>query len=379
MNIVMVAGELSGDLLGGRLANALMNINKDIRISGIGGQNMRAAGAATLFDINDTSVVGIIEILRHYPHLRKILAVLKKHIKAQRPALLILIDYPEFNLKLAAYARRLGVSVMFYVSPQVWAWRAGRVKKIKQCVDLMAVLFPFELAFYEQENIPACLVRHPLLEDVDAFFDAGTAAKQAGKKTHIKTGVKIGLLPGSRKNEIKKLLPAMIRAGRLLMDRHRTVEFILPVAAGVDIEELKKYNCCDLPISYQQGDFYPSIYQCQAVVVASGTATLQTALLGIPMVIVYKISPLTYRLLGGLVKVDYIGLANIILNRHEFTELIQANASANNIFQCLHALLNDATITAAMTKSRAEIYQKLNAGIDSNQLAQKALALTARH
>ena len=171
----------------------------------------------------------------------------------------------------------------------------------------------------------------------------------------------------------------MIRAGRLLMDRHRTVEFILPVAAGVDIEELKKYNCCDLPISYQQGDFYPSIYQCQAVVAASGTATLQTALLGIPMVIVYKISPLTYRLLGGLVKVDYIGLANIILNRHEFTELIQANASANNIFQCLHALLNDATITAAMTKSRAEIYQKLNAGIDSNQLAQKALALAARH
>ena len=349
----------------------------------MGGQNMRAAGAATLFDINDTSVVGIIEILRHYPHLRKILAVLKKHIKAQRPALLILIDYPEFNLKLAAYARRLGVSVMFYVSPQVWAWRAGRVKKIKQWVDLMAVLFPFELAFYEQENIPACLVRHPLLEDVDAFFDAGTAAKQAGKKTNIKTniktGIKIGLLPGSRKNEIKKLLPAMIRAGRLLMERHRTVEFILPVAAGVDIEELKKYNCCDLPISYQQGDFYPSIYQCQAVVVASGTATLQTALLGIPMVIVYKISPLTYRLLGRLVKVDYIGLANIILNRHEFTELIQANASANNIFQCLHALLNDTTITAAMTKSRTEIYQKLNAGIDSNQLAQKALALAARH
>ena len=369
MNIVIVAGELSGDLLGGRLVRAFMNIDKNIRVSGIGGQHMRAAGAATLFDVKQTSVVGIVEILRHYPRLRKILAALKKHIKTQPPELLILIDYPEFNLKLAAYARRLGIKVMFYVSPQVWAWRAGRVKKIKQHIDLMAVLFPFELAFYEKENIPACLVKHPLLEDTDAFFNPAAEPKKAG--------MKIGLLPGSRKSEIKKLLPEMLRAGELLIDQHKAVEFVLPVAASIDIEELKKYNCHDLPISYQQGNFYQSISQCRAVVVASGTATLQTALLGIPMVIVYKISPLTYALLGRLVKVDHIGLANIILKRREFIELMQANASAKNIFQCLNALLKDKTVKERMTKSRAEIYQKLNAGIDSSQLAKKALALAA--
>ena len=166
----MVAGETSGDLLGGKLIHSLLKANKEINISGIGGETMRANGMQTLFDVKETSVVGIIEVLKHYPRLRTILSALKRHIVTTKPSLLILIDYPEFNLKLAAHAKKLGVKVLFYVSPQVWALRTGRIKKIKRCVDLMAVLFPFEQKFYQAEQVPNCLVRHPILDDAEQYF-----------------------------------------------------------------------------------------------------------------------------------------------------------------------------------------------------------------
>ncbi len=367
MDIVIVAGEVSGDLLGGKLANALNNLDKQLTISGIGGQSMRNAGVQTLFDVSETSVVGIAEILRHYPRLRSILSILKKHIRDKKPELLILIDYPEFNLKLAAYAKNLGIKVMFYVSPQVWAWRIGRVKKIKKWVDLMAVLFPFELDFYKKENIPACLVRHPLLDDIDATYNS-----KHNTPNQVTT---IGLLPGSRKNEIKKLLPMMIDAAQGLLKQNPKIKFILPVAPSTNINDLKSYNKYNLPISYQKGNFYASIKQCQVLAIASGTATLQTALMGKAMVVVYKISPITYKLFAHMVNVKHICLANIILNRRAYTELIQDDANADTLFNSLVKLINDKQINEKMLKNREEIHSKLSSGINSTELAQQAIAL----
>jgi len=369
MNIVIVAGEVSGDLLGGKLASALNALDKQLTISGIGGRSMRNAGVQTLFDVSETSVVGIAEVLRHYPRLRSILSALKKHIKSNKPDLLILIDYPEFNLKLATYAKSLDIKVMFYVSPQVWAWRVDRVKKIKKCVDLMAVLFPFELDFYKKENIPVCLVRHPLLDDIDATY-------KPSNNTQVTT---VGLLPGSRKNEIKKLLPVMIDTAQRLLTLNPKIKFILPVAPGANINDLKSYNKYNLPISYQKGNFYGSIKQCQVLAIASGTATLQTALMGKAMVVIYKISPITYKLFGHMVNVEHICLANIILNRRAYTELIQDDANADRLFNSLVELINDKHTNEKMIRNREEIHAKLNSGINSNQLAQRAISLASHN
>jgi lipid-A-disaccharide synthase len=259
---------------------------------------------------------------------------------------------------------------MFYVSPQVWAWRTDRVKKIKKCVDLMAVLFPFELDFYKKEKVPVCLVRHPLLDDVDATYRPNDIDND-----QVRT---IGLLPGSRKNEIKKLLPVMIEAALRLKKQYPHIKFILPVAPGTNIEELRTYNKYNLPISYQKGNFYGSVQQCQVLAIASGTATLQAALMGRAMVVIYKISPVTYRLFGHMVKVKHICLANIILNRRAYTELIQDKATPESLYNALVEIINDEQLSEKMIENRNEIYAKLSSGISSVELAQQALALTSR-
>ena len=367
MNIIIVAGEASGDLLGGKLVSSLKKLQQDLAITGIGGNAMRAAGMQTLFDVNQTSVVGIVEVLKHYPRLRHILSKLKHHIEKTNPAVLILIDYPEFNLKLAKFAKQLGIKVFFYVSPQVWAWRTGRIKKIRENVDLMAVLFPFELKFYQQENVPACLVRHPILTDVDQYY--------AVQKPHKQT-ISVGLLPGSRKNEIQRLLPTMFAAAKSLYKKNKNLEFIIPIAPGRKKEELQKYQPDHLPVSYAAENIYTTIANCDVLAVASGTATLQVALMGKAMVILYKISSLTYRLFGHMINVKHVGLANIILDKRVFTELIQQDATAETLKDELEKLLNDAQLEENMKIMRATLYNKLDVGINSDELAQKVLELT---
>jgi lipid-A-disaccharide synthase len=366
MNIVIIAGEASGDNLGGKLVSELKNLDKEIALSGIGGHNMRAAGMHTLVDISETSVVGIVEILRHYPRLRSILSRLKKHIATSKPDLLILIDYPEFNLKLAAYAKKIGIKVLFYVSPQLWAWRTERVKKIKHCVNLMAVLFPFEVDFYQQHDIPVCLVQHPMVDDTRIETNTDTDKKP------FKT---LGILPGSRKSEIKRLLPVMIEAAGILKKKHSDLAFIIPVAPNIDSKEIQATAASSLKLHYSHDDFYSVLQECDVLVAASGTATLQAALLGKAMVIIYKISPLTHWLFSHLIKVKHIGLPNIILGRREFTELIQYEANAAQLSQELDKLLCDQGLSKRMIKVKKELQQKLATGINSHQLALKAIQL----
>lgn len=366
MKIVMVAGEVSGDLLAGVLAKELFKTKKVTQISGIGGDTMRDANVNTLHDVSETSVVGITEVLKHYPRLRKILSNIKHHLKSTRPDLLILIDYPEFNLKLAKYAKSLNIKVLFYVSPQVWAWRTGRVKKIKSRVDLMAVLFPFEVDFYQQAKIPVCHVRPPLLQDIDKHYSENKIDN---------SNITVGLAPGSRTNEIKKLFPVMVEAGNLLKKDYPNINFVTPVAPGVHVSTLEFHNKAKLHIKYSQKNFYQTINSCNVVAISSGTATLQTALMGKAMVVIYKISPTTYKLFGHLIKVDHICLANIILRRRAYTELIQNNARADNLYRALKLLIDDQQVAANMKSNRDELYKKLDSGIDSRELAHKAIEL----
>ena len=366
MNIVMVAGEASGDLLGGKLAKELYNSGKVNKISGIGGEAMRQSNVETLHDVSETSVVGIAEVLKHYPRLLKILANTKKLIRNSRPELVILIDYPEFNLKLAKFAKSLNIKVLFYVSPQVWAWRSHRVKKIKARIDLMAVLFPFEVTFYQKANIPVCLIKHPMLEDVDKYF----CEPASNKKT-----LTIGLAPGSRENEINKLYPVMLNAAFQLKHAYKNIEFIVPIASSVNQSQLEDLNTQGLAVKYNDKSFYQAINKCDVIAISSGTATLQAALMNKAMVVVYKISPLTYKLFGHMVKVDHISLANIILNRRAYPELLQDKANSENLFDQLDQLIKDKNREKTMNANRKEIYKKLNSGLSSKELADKAIAL----
>jgi len=367
MNIVMIAGEVSGDLLGGKLARELYNTGKISNVSGIGGDAMRNANVRTLHDVSETSVVGLVEILKHYPRLRKILSNLKDHLRKSKPDLIILIDYPEFNLKLAKYAKTLNIKVLFYVSPQVWAWRTGRIKKIKKCVDLMAVLFPFEVDFYKQAEIPVVLVRHQVLSDIDKHYSPNSSLNET---------ITIGLAPGSRFNEINKLFPIMVETADLLRKNYSNLRFLSPVAPGIEISSLSSLNQLNVPIEYSTDDFYQTIKSCDIVVISSGTATLQTALMGKAMVVIYKISPITYRLLGHMVKIDHISLANIILNRRAYTELVQGNASAERLYEATRELIDDKETHVKMASYQNELYQKLNSGISTKELAEIALKLT---
>ena len=369
MNIVIVAGEVSGDLLGGKLVTSLKKLQKNISITGIGGDSMRSAGMHTLFDVNETSVVGIVEVLKHYPRLRRILSKLKQHIATTNPDVLVLIDYPEFNLKLAEFAKQRGIKVLFYVSPQVWAWRTSRINKIRESIDLMAVLFPFELEFYQKENVPCCLVRHPILADVENFHSENKSDTAA---------ITIGLLPGSRKNEIRRLLPIMFAAAELLYAENSNLKFIVPIAPGRSRDEVEKHAPKNLPVQFSTENIYQTISNCDVLAVASGTATLQIALMGKAMVILYKISPLTYHLFGHMVNVKHIGLANIIMDKRVFTELIQHDADVKTLKKELEKLLNDTQRGSKMNAVRKSIFNKLNLGISSDELAQKALVLATK-
>ncbi|MEM8843453.1 MAG: lipid-A-disaccharide synthase [Pseudomonadota bacterium] len=365
MEIVISAGESSGDILGGKLCEELRQLDKNISLSGIGGQAMRKAGVDTLHDVSETAVIGIYEVLKHYPRLHKILSNLKRHIQQTQPKLLILIDYPEFNLKLAAYAKSLNIKVMFYVSPQIWAWRTGRVKKIKQRVDLMAVLFPFELDFYRKENINSCLVRHPLLQEVEKYIPVNSLQMMT-----------VALAPGSRKSEVKKLFPIMLKAAVLLHDENPSLRFIVPVAPGFNKSDLiKQLDNLNIPITFEESDFYSTIDKSDVVMIASGTASLQTALMGKAMVIVYKISPITYRLFGHMIKVKHISLANIILNKRVFTELLQKEVSPENLYEEIKMLLDDNQRQDKMNEVQTQLYNMLNQGCNSKELAEKAMQL----
>lgn len=371
---MLVAGEASGDLHAANLVKALRELRPEVRCYGMGAGRMRAAGVDILVDSGRLAVVGIVEVLAHYREIKAALRKLQDIIETRRPDLLILIDYPEFNLRLAATAKKAGVKVLYYVSPQVWAWRPGRVKKIGGLVDMMAVVFAFEVPFYEKANVPVRFVGHPLADEASPTMSRGEALDRFGLKSDAKI---IGLFPGSRRSEIARLMPALLETARLLRDRFPAAQFVLPVAPGLDRSMIESYvDDSAPPINILENQsIYDVTLVCDAIITASGTATLQIALMGTPMVIIYKVSWLSYWIARRLVTVKHIGLANIVAGKAIVREFVQNDVQPKSISDEIERLLTDQAYAENMRRELGGIVKTLGEGGGSRKTAQLALEI----
>lgn len=379
-HILIVAGEASGDMHAANLIKALHSRRPEVRVSAMGGGALAAAGAELLYDSARLAVVGLVEVLSHLGEILAARRRLVNFLAAERPDLLILVDYPDFNLLLAAAARKLGIPVFYYISPQVWAWRQGRVRKIKRLVDRLAVILPFEQKFYRERGMEVDFVGHPLVDEL-----AGAAATAAGdwKAAHgLEPGDErliIGLLPGSRRREIAVMLPLFLAAARILARGRQPVPiFLLPLAPGLDREILAAGGLAlyrDLDIRISEHDRHGMMAACDAVMAASGTVTLELALLGVPMVAAYRVSSFTYLVGRLLVDVPHTTLVNLVAGREVIPEFIQDRAEPALIGGEVAALLDNPQRRQTMVRDLAEVRQKLGRAGASQRAAAIALEL----
>ena len=367
--VMVVAGEASGDLIGANLVRALRRQAPGLFVVGIGGHHLRAQGMRILLDASRLAVVGITEVLAKLPVIWEALGCAKKLLQSLRPELLILIDFPDFNLRLARMAKKCGVPVLYYVSPQIWAWRQGRVRTIKRRVDHMAVILPFEADFYKAHGVPATFVGHPLLD----VWGGAPPPPPAADASPV-----VGLLPGSREGEIRRLLPVMLQAARRLENQFRSIRFEVSVAPTVDRELvggiLRRFPG-RAPLAVVAGGIAPILRGCHLVLAASGTVTLEAAIGGTPMVIVYKVSPLSYRIGKALIRVEHISLVNLIAGRELVPELIQDAANPPKIAAAAAALLADPRRLAALRTELLNIRALLGGGGASARVAAIALGM----
>ncbi len=341
---MIIAGETSGDLHGSKVVKAMRDRDTRLFFCGIGGKAMKDAGVRICVEASRLAVVGITEALSKLFSLIKAILLAKRLIKVLHPDLLILIDFPDFNLHIAASAKKQGIPVLYYISPQIWAWRAGRVKKIRRRVDHMAVILPFEEEFYKKQGISVTFVGHPLLDTDFCSIDNGDE-KQAGDFPVI------GLLPGSRDKEIVRHLPIMLEAARILRKRIDNTKFIVSLAPSVEKEFVDKLITKHGPkagVELISGGVEKIFQRCKLVVAASGTVTLEAAICGAPMIIIYKMSALSYWLGRLLVRVENIGLVNLIAGREIVPELVQGEASPEKISEIVSNMINDAERRSAL-------------------------------
>ena len=350
----------------------MRRLDSEIRVYGMGSEHMRQAGAELIVDSSQLAVVGITEVFGQIGGLFRAYRKIKNFIKKNKVTLLILIDFPDFNLSLARVAKVAGIPVLYYISPQVWAWRYGRVRKIAGRTDKMAVIFPFEVPIYQGAGLNAEFVGHPLLD----VLDPNRQEYAPGYHSQLSGAPLIALLPGSREREIQSLLPEMLKAADILAKQKPGAKFILPAAPGVDVQELEKFlRPHPIPIAVVEGQTYGAIRAADVVIVASGTATLETAILGKPMVIVYKVSPLSYWVGKAMVKLDWIGLVNIVAGKKVVPELLQGEARGERIAEEALRILNDEGYRREMVEGLAEVKKKLGAPGAAEKVARMAMGM----
>ena len=365
---MIIAGEASGDLHGANLVKAIQARVAFISFFGVGGNALRDAGVTIRVNAEELSVVGLSEAFSKIGTILKALHLLKKDLKMRRPDLLILIDFPDFNLKLAAAAKKLNIPVMYYISPQVWAWRTGRVRKIQRLVDEMVVILPFEVNFYKEHGIHVTFVGHPLLDNIPPA-DLNNTLDQEGIQT-------IGLLPGSRSEEVARILPVMVQAAEIIAAQRQNITFVVPIAMSVDRGQVDAIvRGCRANLSIVQGNIHNVLQSAALVISASGTVTLEAALFGTPMIIVYKMSWLSHWLGTKLIRVKHIGLANLIAGKEVVPELIQEKASPENIAEHALRLLRDKEARADIQQQLRMIRKKLGAPGASAMAAEVALGM----
>lgn len=370
---MIVAGEASGDIYGADLVRETLLHAPDLHFFGIGGARMREAGIETLVDSADMAVVGLVEVIKHFDVIASAFLKLKQILHADPPDLLILIDYPGFNLRLAKVARKAGVKVLYYISPQIWAWRQGRVKKIARLVDHMAVILPFEADFYKTTGVPVTFVGHPMLDMVKVDLDRTAAAVSFGLDPQRKI---VGLFPGSRRNEIERLLPVIVSSAAKLQEQFPGIQFVLPLASTLQPDDITpQLEAAGLKVTVTRERIHDLIRACDAIISVSGTVTLEIALVGTPMAIIYKLSPLTYQLAKRLIKIDKIGLCNIVAGETVVRELIQDEANPDTIVTEITRILTDSAYDADIRRRLSEVRTRLGCGGASRNMARLTLTM----
>jgi len=353
----MVAGEVSGDLHGAHLVEAIQRIDSKVQFYGVGGDGLERAGMKLLYSSRTLSVVGITEVLPRIGSILKTLRGLKQSLDREPPDLVILIDFPDFNLRLAKYAHQRNIPVLYYISPQVWAWRSGRVRQISRWVKKMIVFFPFEVAIYREAGVDVDWVGHPLIDIVKPILSREEASHRFGLTPGART---ISLLPGSRASEIKRLLPTLLDTAELLQRKIPTLQFIIPLATGISKDMVSPFlKRVSVPVILIEDQTYDVMNVSDLLITASGTATLEGAILGTPMVIIYKVSMPSYWIGRALVHVDHIGLVNLVAGKRIVPELVQKDANPQRIAEEGLRILKDPGLSQRMKESMVEVRQRL--------------------
>jgi lipid-A-disaccharide synthase len=372
--IMLVVGEASGDMHGANLVKALLKRDPNLTFFGVAGDQLQRTPFEAVFTVAKLTGMGLLELAGNVKNIFAAYRLLRHALRTRRPSLLILIDFPEFNLRLARLAKKIGVPVLYYVSPQIWAWRRGRIRHIVQAVDRMAVVFPFEVKLYERHQVPVEFVGHPLLDLVHVTQERDDALRDIG--LHGGKPV-IALLPGSRPKEIAYHLPVMVDAAAQLK-RLLQAQFLCVRANTVERTELQKeLDRTGFVIPIVDEGRYDAVNAADLVWAASGTATLETALLEKPMIVVYRVSWVTYWLARLLVNVKYIGIANIIAGKAIVPELVQSQLSAERLVRESQAILNDHDARQRMIANLSKLRGQLGSPGAANRVAELAASMIA--
>ena len=370
---MLCAGEASGDMHAANLVSHLKQ-QAGISFSALGGKALEEQGVEILLNNETIAVMGLVEVIKQYPALHRALKTMRQALRERKPDLLILVDYVEFNLKLAKTAKELGIKVLFYISPQVWAWRPKRVERIGQLVDMMAVIFPFEVDFYQQHAIPVRYVGHPLIGQVipEKTLEQARIAYQLEPDNPV-----IGLLPGSRRSEINHLLPLFIQTAKEVQKLLPGIQFLLPMASSLKKTDLE--SLITSPPKFfkiiTDGKPYDVMQCCDAILTASGTATLETALMKVPMVLAYRTSRITYALFSRMVQIPDIGLVNVVAGKRIVQEFLQDKATPEALSVELLRLLNDENYRQEMIAEFDRIEKKMGKENGSENVAELAMEM----
>ncbi len=356
----MVAGETSGDLLASRMLSALRPRIPDALMHGIGGPRMAEYGFISDWPMEKLSVRGLFEVITHYREIKGIQTALRDRLLAEMPSAFIGVDAPDFNLSLEVQLKQAGIPTIHFISPSIWAWRGGRIKKISKAVSHMLVVFPFEEEIYRKVGIPATYVGHPMAEVIPLVPDVTAARQTLGLKQNAPV---VAILPGSRMSELKYNTAAFIGAARILAQRDPTIQFVVPMAGGAQRlyfnELLAQAGLQDVPVSVIDGQSHVAMAAADAVLVASGTATLEVALHKKPMVIAYKMMRASWEVLRHMSYLPWVGLPNILANESLVPELLQHAATPQALADALWQQLNDATNREALQQRFIEMHHAL--------------------
>ncbi len=369
---MLVVGEASGDLHGAHLVRALHKRDATLEVFGVAGEQLQRTNFEALFSVAKLTSMGVIELAGNLKNLWHAFRLLRRALTERRPNLLVLIDFPDFNLRLARIAHSMQIPVLYYISPQIWAWRRGRVRHIARWVTQMVVVFPFEVAFYKAHGVKVKFVGHPLLETVKVMRDRESVLKQHGLDPAKPT---IALLPGSRHGEVSRHLHPMLGAATRLQ-QERTLQFICVCANTINPDEIRAaIEQASLKIPVVTEERYDTVSAADLVWTASGTATLETALLGKPMIVVYRVSWVTYLLARLLVRVDHIGMVNLIAGERLMPELVQSEVTAERLAAESRVILDDAGVRSRISEKLSQLRNRLGSPGAAERVADLALTM----